>query len=75
METEREVFGRADVIVMESDDGCWLYAACARCTHTLRMPSATPRTFADQLVAHQWEAHHRAWLAVRFGGVDATFMA
>lgn len=75
MATERDAFGVADVIIVESDDERTMYAACTRCTHTIAMPAETLRTFADQIIDHQWAAHHRAFLAIRFAGVDATFSA
>lgn len=75
MEGERDIFGRADVLVIESDDKDWLYAVCTRCDDTIRMPATCARTFADRIIDHQWGRHHRAWLAIRFAGVDATFTA
>lgn len=75
MGIDADVFGRADVLVVESDDEQFLFGVCTRCTLTIRYPASCPKTFADAIVAHQWDIHHRAWLAVRFAGVDATFTA
>jgi hypothetical protein len=75
MATDPTLGVRADVTVIESDDGLTFFACCERCTHVVRTSTAFPAVFADAIVEHQWAAHHRAWIGIRFDGNDSVHLA